>query len=181
MHRNIDLDSMGYCYGLDGKTILGVLNDFDLAASLDDQGNGSVSKQRTGTRPYMAIDLVSLKNPPCLHLCRHDLESIMYCIVVLACWVHATKRERERSDLSPWFVHMGSELRHAKATFLSEHQIIRPAKRMKDLSPVVQNVYDLFVRGYLRRCTALFERDISFDHDTWGGTITLERFTELFK
>lgn len=40
----------------------GVLNDFDLAVWLDKDLRGPQSSQRTGTLPYMAMDL--LHHPP---------------------------------------------------------------------------------------------------------------------
>ncbi|KAJ7795014.1 hypothetical protein B0H14DRAFT_116794 [Mycena olivaceomarginata] len=59
---------------IDGK-LYGVLNDFDLAA-FHDGSVPSTSKQRTGTKPFMARDL--LEHPPPRHLYRHDLESFLY-------------------------------------------------------------------------------------------------------
>ncbi|KAJ3798927.1 protein kinase [Lentinula aff. detonsa] len=62
----------------------GVLNDWDLAIWLDNKRDGPTSRFRTGTRPYMAHEQHSVKwKGP--HRYRHDLESIFFVILLLAC------------------------------------------------------------------------------------------------
>ncbi|KAJ7770470.1 hypothetical protein B0H16DRAFT_1410652 [Mycena metata] len=61
MHRDISRNNLMY-RRIDGK-VYGVLNDFDLSAHLDKE-SPSTSKQRTGTEPYMAIDLLVNGPPP---------------------------------------------------------------------------------------------------------------------
>ncbi|KAJ3996298.1 hypothetical protein F5050DRAFT_1902836 [Lentinula boryana] len=62
----------------------GVLNDWDLAIWLDNKRDGPTSRFRTGTRPYMAHKQHSVKwKGP--HRYRHDMESIFYAILLLAC------------------------------------------------------------------------------------------------
>ncbi|KAF8199155.1 hypothetical protein BJ912DRAFT_1139959, partial [Pholiota molesta] len=65
------------------RPFCGVLSDYDLSWSikLDRQDRGPSSKQRTGTGPFMAIDL--LDPTPRKRLYRHDLESLFYVIIVL--------------------------------------------------------------------------------------------------
>jgi len=67
----------------DGK-IIGVLNDYDLA--IFKVNSISSSRACTGTRPFMAIDL--LGKPADLHRYRHDLESMFYviCDVAISQW-----------------------------------------------------------------------------------------------
>jgi hypothetical protein len=60
--------------------ISGVLIDYDLAIGTDRKlEDGPTSKQRTGTKPYMARDL--LAPDPEVHTFRHDLESYFYCLL----------------------------------------------------------------------------------------------------
>ncbi|KAJ7681464.1 hypothetical protein B0H14DRAFT_2299561, partial [Mycena olivaceomarginata] len=73
MHRDVSISNLMF-QRIDGK-LYGVLNDFDLAA-FHDGSVPSTSKQRTGTKPFMARDL--LDHPPPRHLYRHDLESFLY-------------------------------------------------------------------------------------------------------
>ncbi|KAJ7645774.1 hypothetical protein B0H17DRAFT_884229, partial [Mycena rosella] len=72
MHRDISLGNLMY-RTKNGK-IFGVLNDFDLSLLMN-AADPSTSKQRTGTKPFMAIDLL-VPQPP-VHLYRHDLESLL--------------------------------------------------------------------------------------------------------
>ncbi|KAF9029831.1 hypothetical protein BDZ89DRAFT_1065124 [Hymenopellis radicata] len=65
--------------------ICGVLNDFDLSSFRD--STGASSKQRTGTRPFLAheLHLPDSNGQPVIHLYRHDLESLFYIMVLLFC------------------------------------------------------------------------------------------------
>ncbi len=65
--------------------IRGVLNDFDLSSFRD--STGASSKQRTGTRPFMAHELhqVDDDGQPPRHIYRHDLESLFYITTMLCC------------------------------------------------------------------------------------------------
>ncbi|KAJ8482337.1 hypothetical protein ONZ45_g14989 [Pleurotus djamor] len=66
-----------------GDKLYGVLNDFDLAIMTAQANKGPSSKQRTGTRPFMAIELLE-KSPPPPHIHRHDLESCFYLLLDLS-------------------------------------------------------------------------------------------------
>ena len=69
-------------YEQDGKKY-GVLNYFDLAAIMA-VGERTPKKQgfeRTGTLPFMAIDLLRHSNGQISRWFRHDLESCMWCLV----------------------------------------------------------------------------------------------------
>ncbi len=63
----------------DGKK-MGVLRDWDLAFIEDCEGHRShgPDARRTGTLPFMAIDLLEGKKP---HLPHHDIESILWLLV----------------------------------------------------------------------------------------------------
>lgn len=64
---------------------IGVLTDFDLASdesvvSKDDVAT-PVNMFRTGTQPFMALDLIEPGKAAPRHLARHDLESFLYVLV----------------------------------------------------------------------------------------------------
>jgi hypothetical protein len=86
------------------ECIYGVLNDYDLAILVNaDDSRVASSNQRTGTRPYLAMDFLDLESPPPhRHLPRHDLESLIYVIVV-----HTARYEdgklMEDPPLQDWF------------------------------------------------------------------------------
>ena len=80
-HGDVSLSNMMY-YEQDGKKY-GVLNDFDLAAIMA-VGERTPKKQgfeRTGTLPFMALDLLRYPDGQISHRFRHDLESCMWCLV----------------------------------------------------------------------------------------------------
>ncbi|KAH7879640.1 uncharacterized protein C8R40DRAFT_437276 [Lentinula edodes] len=64
----------------DGK-IYGVLNDYDLSSRVEDVDNGD---NRTGTRPFMSLDMLN-SYWEWGHLYHHDLESLFYVMLCLAC------------------------------------------------------------------------------------------------
>ncbi|KAG0699555.1 hypothetical protein DFH29DRAFT_1070617 [Suillus ampliporus] len=101
-HRDVSPPNMMY-YRTKNGVLMGVLNDYDLsslATTPGPQGN-----ERTGTVPFMALDLLSLQGQrgEVEHLYRHDLESFMW---VLA-WVCLRYRNgvllpRETRPLDEW-------------------------------------------------------------------------------
>ena len=94
-HGDVSLSNMMY-YEQDGKKY-GVLNDFDLAAIMA-VGERTPKKQgfeRTGTLPFMAIDLLRYPDGQISRWFRHDLESCMWCLVWQAL---AKKQEHWYSD-----------------------------------------------------------------------------------
>ncbi|KAF8184768.1 hypothetical protein BJ912DRAFT_494061 [Pholiota molesta] len=115
IHGDISLNSL-MCRKVDGK-IYGVLVDYDLWLFCKKSKQGPSSRQRTGARPYMAIDL--LQPAPTKHLYRHDLESLFYVIVIFVTRYHGGEKIKN-PPLQAWFELPPKSLRHAKLTFLNE-------------------------------------------------------------
>ncbi|KAJ7162263.1 hypothetical protein C8R46DRAFT_848375, partial [Mycena filopes] len=88
MHRDISRNNSMF-RRINGK-VYGVLNDFDLAVIRSDL-TLSTSNHRTGTAPYMALDLLK-SNPPPLHIVRFDLESLYYVFAYIVCQYHEGKK-----------------------------------------------------------------------------------------
>ncbi|KAJ3715958.1 protein kinase [Lentinula guzmanii] len=82
LHRDLSIGNIMF-RRIDGK-VYGVLNDFDLSSFVRDMDKGSSSNERTGTRPFMSPDLLTplWKRG---HLYRHDLESLFFIVLCLAC------------------------------------------------------------------------------------------------
>ncbi|KAJ3851435.1 protein kinase [Lentinula lateritia] len=83
-HR--DLSSGNIMFRRKEGRIYGVLNDFDLSSRIEDINENPTFNvvNHTGTKPFMSYDLLnsSWKGG---HLYRHDLESLFYIILCLAC------------------------------------------------------------------------------------------------
>ena len=87
-HRDISSDNLMYDRD-EKRRVIGVLNDFDLSVVMGVEPL-STSKQRTGTEPFMARDLLVLgTSPP--HLYRFDLESLFYVMLWVTCQYHDGK------------------------------------------------------------------------------------------
>ncbi|KIK59049.1 hypothetical protein GYMLUDRAFT_110443, partial [Collybiopsis luxurians FD-317 M1] len=82
LHRDINMNNVMF-RRINGE-VYGVLNDFDLATSIDDLDRTPTSKHRTGTRPFMACEQHDIDwNGPSRY--RHDAESFFYLILMLGC------------------------------------------------------------------------------------------------
>ena len=79
-HSDVSLSNMLY-YMRDDEPV-GVLNDFDLAAIMNIGGRtpAKAGLERTGTIPFMALDLLDFPNGEIGRWFRHDLESTTWCL-----------------------------------------------------------------------------------------------------
>ena len=167
--------------------IRGVLNDWDLA-EMEPHMNNDHSGERTGTRPYMAIDLL-VPQPPC-HLERFDWESFLYVICMIAC------RYDRGEDINPnalpdWYDTRDTTLQNTKFAVLSGFRTI-----IQDVTDFYQQmVFDwteplreIFSAGYSKRNKlagkkqpTLFADDVPFDNETLEGHVTWEKFWEILQ
>lgn len=184
MHRDISVDNLMYRFK-NGK-IVGVLNDFDLAIFTSQQSNGPMSKQRTGTRPFMAYQLLEGANKPQLHLYRHDLESFMYVILVLACYRLASDEVKKTSPFASWFDPRATPLviGQSKYCFLDGAQMPIPTETMTSLSGLVKALYDCFcdmvLAIHIDKVKVNRGLKLPLDEETLGGAITMHEFARIF-
>jgi hypothetical protein len=101
---------------VDGE-LCGVLNGFDLASSVTPGTMEPASNQRTGTKPFMAIELLTKSTLPC-HLYHHDLESYFYVFVFVTCRYHEGT-EVEDPPLQSWLTGRDIDLAKDKAFFIT--------------------------------------------------------------
>ncbi|KAF8217834.1 hypothetical protein K438DRAFT_1656778 [Mycena galopus ATCC 62051] len=176
IHRDVSLTNLMY-HEIDGD-VYGVLNDFDLALRLGDMGDAT-SKQRTGTKPYMAIDLL-VDSPP-NHLYRHDLESFLYVLVFLTCQI-------EGSDLAKWKDQTIAQLEAAKASAIARKGFPANKNHFEKFNSWIVDLTDLFgtglnnrrvhnttVRQAKRKGRSLPE----FDDRTLGGAVDFDKFAAI--
>jgi hypothetical protein len=166
-------------------TICGVLIDYDLFIKLDRQDRGPSSKQRMGTRPFMAADL--LDPTPREHLYRHDLESLLYVIVVLIYRSQdkTLKKEDEKFDSFPalkdWFTLAPAQRLDKKlAFFLTELPPAPPA--FEELRLLVAKMRRMFRQGYTARLDMLEDNPAKqplLDESTLDGHVNFDKFQAL--
>ncbi|KAJ3990255.1 protein kinase [Lentinula detonsa] len=115
LHRDLSIGNIMF-RRIEGK-VYGVLNDFDLSSFVHDMGKGPASDFRTGTRPFMSVDLLDPKWKGG-HLYRHDLESLFFIMICLACrYERPGIPAAEPRPFSKWFSGTDGEVRKEKADF----------------------------------------------------------------
>lgn len=99
--------------------IIGILNDYDLAAVLNDDKSlpPPSSKHRTGTAPFMAYELLSAKGF-IAHPYRNNLESCLYVLVWTALGYEGFKAPERRDPLENWRGDDWEAIADDKSTFL---------------------------------------------------------------
>ncbi|KAJ3986209.1 protein kinase [Lentinula detonsa] len=110
LHRDLSIGNIMF-RRIDGK-VYGVLNDFDLSSSVRDM--------RTGTRPFMSPDLLTplWKRG---HLYRHDLESLFFIVLCLACrYEEPGVPAAEPRAFTDWFSGTDDQVRKDKKSFIDE-------------------------------------------------------------
>jgi hypothetical protein len=148
MQRDVSLNNLMF-RKIDDK-VYGVLNDFDLAVYWKDLSQ-STSKQRTGTKPFMARDLLVLDNPPA-HTYRFDLESLFY-VMVFAVYHYHDKKEIDNPPYKLW-EELGTEALLEKKEAFFAKELLEPTKNFAPLKPLIKDIYGLFVVFFAKRLLA---------------------------
>jgi hypothetical protein len=99
----------------DGQ-VTGILSDFDLAVSMTRSGKPS-SVHRSGTAPFMALDL--LRPKACKQELEHDFESALYIMLWVALGYKGWKPPMTGDPLSDWRRGTWSQICKAKASIFS--------------------------------------------------------------
>ncbi|KAK7055326.1 other 1 protein kinase [Favolaschia claudopus] len=180
MHRDISIGNFMF-HEVDGK-MYGVLNDFDHALDFGKKTE-STSKQRTGTKLYMAIDLL-VPDPP-QHLYRHDLESFLYVLVCLACETEHPFRDG-KTTLRRWAELGMTDLYYRKYTAITRDDFPSLKDGFTRFNWWIFEMKEIFRTGFnacsdhasnVRRAKM---RNITeppaFDHETLGGEVTFDKF-----
>ena len=159
-------------YRRKGEEICGVLNDFDLATIKGDPSPSS--KQRTGTKPYMAIQLLrETKGDPVGHSYRHDLESLFYVILILTSCFEDGK-EISDPPLQKWFSLDSTTLAKFKSDLIVNRDL-----------PALTPPYAGFIR-WIEPLVFAFQDAIIWasrntpDTETLGDNVTFAKFGDIF-
>ena len=103
----------------------GILNDWDLAAKVDEKGDIPISQRcfRTGTKPFLSLNLLQTPSPP--HHYRHDLESFFWILIWAALHydLNGKKTVKRKEVISRWCDGSFEEARQAEVAFLRDKQI----------------------------------------------------------
>ena len=181
LHRDISLDNL--MLRREGDKVYGVLNDMDLAVSVG--VTIASSKQRTGTKPFMAIDL--LQPDPPVHMYRHDLESMFYVLV----WITSrfnNGKELIEPPLQEWADLGGMALIKEKNSFIMSEPP-PPTSEFDALGRWVVSLQTTIRDGFSARTKYRSELAIAkrskamhppiFEEETLGGFVTFDMFQAI--
>jgi len=134
LHRDISPSNLMVYKNANGEWI-GVLNDYDLSSTQQDGPSGN---ERTGTIPFMAIDLLkeqALKGKV-EHLYRHDAESLIW-VLAWVCLRYEDGKLRSNRPLDEWLTADAKQCRKEKNDFLNA------ARHDEDPSPSHEVAWDV--------------------------------------
>jgi hypothetical protein len=181
IHRDISLDNL-MLRKVDDK-VYGVLNDMDLAVIVGVES--ASSKQRTGTKPFMAIDLLQLEPP--VHMYRHDLESMFYVLVWITSRFHDGK-EIVDAPLQEWADEGGVALVSEKYRFIMSEPP-QPTPAFNPLGCWVVSLQTMIRDGFSAKAKYRSELAIAvrskaaypstFKDETLGGFVTFDKFQAI--
>lgn len=151
-----------------GGATFGVLNDYDLARV---RGySGPTSRQRTGTQPFMAMDLLDPDYTGDRTLPRFDIESLLYVLLWVACCGPGSKLPL-KCPLRKWRTADWATLREKKYVMVSERKWPVMNSAFKDMG----NTVDIFGRLLRHGIHAMGDDDKAFDPRWLGGHFTEEQ------
>ncbi|PPQ97335.1 hypothetical protein CVT26_006569 [Gymnopilus dilepis] len=164
---------------------VGILNDFDMAAKVDNNGQVLVSSasHRTGTLPFMAVDLLK-PSTPVIHVYRHDLESFFYVLVWASVHYdleHGKRKYHTPKELQAWLD--DGKARDSKGSFYFDSLSSQDSILKHVSDEVKEKVWDVWVVPLHRLFKNAFhhrsiqeDEHLPCDHETLGGKITFETF-----
>ncbi|KAK0452052.1 uncharacterized protein EV420DRAFT_704485 [Desarmillaria tabescens] len=165
LHRDISMANLMYRIDSEGN-IVGVLNDFDLSSLLPI--DKATSFRRTGTPPYMALDLLKEQDDSGPHLYRHDLEALFYVMLMICCRHSIIKEPQPRGasqleeipkTFSQWFDRGMSWdiLGKLKRSFFSDEEPIPVSASFKAFRPCLTALRRAFSEGFFARARSMEE------------------------
>ncbi|KAH8814649.1 hypothetical protein DL96DRAFT_1715829 [Flagelloscypha sp. PMI_526] len=168
LHR--DLSEGNIMFRRIGDCVYGVLNDFDLSSDQSTDGSPK-SNQRTGTAPFMAIDLLK-RDPPPRHLYRHDLESLYYIIICTVC-------DKRRPPIKKWFEVDNDAMADSKTRFFNEDPL-QPYDDFRVFAELLDQLHYTFQDGFVARMTRRRDAKQTYDDETLGGCVSFEKIAAIF-
>jgi hypothetical protein len=175
-------------------TVKGVLNDWDMAMFIRDTDRHTPCLYRTGTPPFMAMDLLQAEalnlpemdvalSPP--HWFRHDLESLVCILIWGALHYNLATRERDTEVnriVEPWTKNATSNL-GSKIAFFNGGKAVEDSL-LKQVKPGFEGI----AKDWIKPLRRLFKKAMLFgdaaekdglegyDPSTYGGQLTFEKF-----
>ncbi|KAE9392628.1 hypothetical protein BT96DRAFT_924607 [Gymnopus androsaceus JB14] len=168
------------------KKIYGVLNDYDLAALVDER-HAPTSGHRTGTKPYMAHEQQRTGwTGPLFY--RHDLESLFYVILLLVYHYQRPGVKAEKLEFVKWFTEGDDFIYKEKSNLLRVVDfswIAAPQPFFGAFRYWLQTIRDSLVDGFSDQGLALRKArvggQISFDLETLGDNFSYKTMSAVMR
>ena len=164
LHRDISINNI--MYKVQDGAYYFILIDFDMAVDLTnavtpDGGYKASSKNRTGTLPFMAYDLVrdawnsrarGTSWKPLRHLLRHDFESLFY----VAFWsITAVRTSSGKDPLQDWLANGARELETGSLRDLAGKKLMLCRSSLKENNIVLPEPTSI-LKGWFLGWTQVF-------------------------
>jgi hypothetical protein len=164
------------------------LNDFDLTLSVTPVTMELTSNKRTGTKPFMVIDLLKTLLPP-HHLYCHNLESFFYVFIFLTCRYHEGTEVKD-PPFQSWLTRGDYDLAGKKALFITSSEKINLTDKFTTLDLILIGMRHAFHYSQYASATNIEELELAnchgtkgpapFDEETLGGYVSFEKFQDIF-
>ena len=187
IHRDISISNL-MCRRLEDGSVQGVLNDWDVASTSHTESDSEHTNMRTGTMPFMSIDLH--EDPPPVHIERFEYESLFY-VLYWICLSYSDgkllpeeKRQSASADWPRWNSDNHKGVRSAKIGLKEDRTIFKDVDEFAEMyKPLVQTwlipLRYTFRQGYNGR--NVDGRGAGFDYDTLGGYASYESICEILQ
>ncbi|KAF5388367.1 hypothetical protein D9615_000741 [Tricholomella constricta] len=187
LHRDLSENNLMFKHADDTNdgNVKGILNDWDMASyvEVNDEILLSTAKHRTGTVPFMAVDLLVDGTPPA-HLYRHDLESFFYILIWAALHYDFENKQRLGKVALPvalWDADLLESAMDNKVALLASPEKMNTLREhvlpgCQALLPWINALWTLLSK-------AQSDYRVNFNNPKWdkktrGGCITFEKFME---
>ena len=190
IHRDISISNL-MCRRLEDGSVQGVLNDWDVASTSHTESDSEHTNMRTGTMPFMSIDLH--EDPPPVHMERFEYESLFY-VLYWICLSYSNGKllpEKERhSTFADWPIWNSDNYKvvlNSKTGLQGNSTIFEnvdefPAMYRPLIRPWLYLLQHTLRKGYNARNDADFAgRMAEFDDDTLGGHMSYENICKILQ
>jgi hypothetical protein len=164
-------------YEKDG-ILMGVLNDYDLSSLASAQG--PQGNERTGTVPFMALDLLTPEGQggEIKHVYRHDLESFIWVLVWVCFRYKDGKLLTFKRPFDDWATKDALAVCKEKSFFLDNFLVFKP----KDIDPLMWSLVAYCLQVLKQESDR--RQALRFKQEMEGMAIAIERddkgFLDLF-
>ena len=189
-HRDISISNL-MCRRLEDGSVQGVLNDWDVASTSHTESDSEHTNMRTGTMPFMSIDLH--EDPPPVHIERFEYEPLFY-VLYWICLSYSDgkllpeeKRHSAFKRWPRWNSNDHDDVCEAKIGLKNNSKIFRdvnefPAMYRPLVQPWLECLRYTLRRGFNARDEAKVAGKLAeFDHDTLGGHMSYENICKILQ